>query len=269
MSNFIQRLISSTIVILVTLLAIYFSQYSYFKPVFTLLTGAIIGTALWEFYHIAKGKGFQPLSAFGIIGSIAYVYSVFLLAEMPHLETAPLIIALLMMMGGFLYYFFTGLNPLVNLSITFFGLVYLTVPLSLLITLNFEYGQAYLVYLIAVTKLTDMGAYFVGKKMGRHKMAPYISPNKTWEGALGGFIVGIIASLLMGRLVGFTTETSLVLGSVLTLASIFGDLTESLLKRDLGVKDSNHLPGLGGMLDVVDSLIFTTPLMYFYFKLFV
>ncbi len=270
MHNLNQRLLVSIAVTLFILLAIYFSSFTFFRPIFTLITAAFIAAALWELYHIAKGKGFEPLSGLGIVGSIAYVYTVFLSSEYPRYDVIPFILIIGLLILGFGTFFYSRSQPLVNLSLTFFGLFYLTIPLSLVISINFDYGRSYLIYLIAVTKFTDIGAYFIGSYFGKTKLAPYISPNKSWEGAIGGFLIGVLTSYLFALFypkLGFTHLESIGLGALLSLTSQFGDLTESLLKRDLGVKDSNHLPGLGGMLDVVDSLVFTTPLMYFYLKL--
>lgn len=248
-------------------LTIYFSHLSFMRPLFTLVTAAVISVALWEFYHIAKKKGGDPLSGLGIVGSIAYLYSIQLMTEFPSLRLLPYLVMFTILVLGFLIFLFRGERPLSNLGTTFFGLMYLTIPLGLLIILNFNYGQAYLFYLLLITKLTDTGAYFVGKKFGKTKLAPYISPNKSWEGLVGGVLLGVLGSYLMKNFVHFSTAESIAVGLVLAIFATFGDLTESLLKRDLGVKDSNQLPGLGGFLDLVDSLVFTTPLMYFYLKL--
>lgn len=269
MNNLTSRLLVSIVVALFILLAIYFSAYTLFRPIFTLITAAFIGSALWEFYQIAKNKGFSPLSGLGIIGSLAFVYISFLATEHPNYDVVPYALLISLVMIGFGIFFYSRSQPLVNLSITFFGLLYLTLPLSLMIPLNFDYGRRYLIYLITVTKLTDIGAYFIGSYFGKTKLAPYISPKKSWEGAIGGFLIGVLASFLFTLFypkLDLSLTESLLLGALISLASQFGDLTESLLKRDMGVKDSNQLPGLGGMLDVVDSLVFTTPLLYFYLK---
>ncbi len=269
MNNLTSRLLVSLVVTIFILLAIYFSAFTLFRPVFTLITAAFIGAALWEFYHIAKGKGFDPLSGLGIIGSIAFVYISFLATEHPNYDVVPFALLITLVMIGFGIFFYSRSQPLVNLSITFFGLLYLTIPLSLMIPINFDYGRRYLIYLIMVTKFTDIGAYFIGSYFGKTKLAPYISPKKSWEGAIGGFLIGVLASFLFTLFypkLDISLGESLLLGSLISIAAQFGDLTESLLKRDMGVKDSNHLPGLGGMLDVVDSLVFTTPLLYFYLK---
>jgi phosphatidate cytidylyltransferase len=127
-----------------------------------------------------------------------------------------------------------------------------------------------LLYLLAVTKFTDAGAYVVGRVLGKHKMIPRISPGKTWEGFVGGLVASVSMSVLLpklmpGGLKGFTLVDSLVLGILLSLASVVGDLAESLVKRDAHVKDSGHIiPGIGGVLDLIDSLLFTAPVFYFY-----
>jgi phosphatidate cytidylyltransferase len=119
-------------------------------------------------------------------------------------------------------------------------------------------------FLFIVIWSIDTGAYAVGVKLGKHKLSQNISPKKTLEGALGGIAVGIIVSILCG----FILE-SLVLGIFLAFSSQFSDLAESLLKRDVGLKDtSNLLPGHGGMLDRFDSFLFTAPLLYYYLSIF-
>ncbi len=125
----------------------------------------------------------------------------------------------------------------------------------------------WLFFLIAVTKATDTFAYFVGKRYGHNYFVPKLSPKKTIEGALGGLAAAIITALLFLPLFPHSSWVELsLLGLSLGVAAEFGDLAESLLKRDANIKDSNVLPGFGGVLDIVDSLIFTTPLLYCYLK---
>lgn len=121
--------------------------------------------------------------------------------------------------------------------------------------------------------MTDMGAFFVGKKLGRHQLAAQISPKKTVEGAIGGLVTAVISSALIPPLASWidspfalqvTLWQTLILGCLIGILSQIGDLGESLLKRDAGIKDSNQLPGLGGVLDMIDSLVFTLPLGYFF-----
>jgi phosphatidate cytidylyltransferase len=124
------------------------------------------------------------------------------------------------------------------------------------------------VFLVVVTKMGDVGAYLVGRAFGRHPLIPRISPNKTIEGTIGGLAFSV-AGALAGKfyLQNFSIPHLLTLGLLLGILAQVGDLAESMLKRDCAVKDSgNSISGFGGMLDIIDSLIFTAPIFYFYVK---
>jgi phosphatidate cytidylyltransferase len=139
-----------------------------------------------------------------------------------------------------------------------------------------------IIYLILVVKASDIGAYLVGSTCGRHKLFPRVSPGKTWEGLAGGLATGVLMSVLfcawlrLGPVDPHTTAAghlvigpvdAWVLGFLLSAIGVLGDLIESLLKRSAGLKDSgNHVPGMGGVLDVLDSLLFAAPALYFYLR---
>lgn len=282
LSNLQQRLIISGISLIFLLIAIAFSYSPYFRPFFSLIGAGIFSAAVWEFYFIGKAKGYNPLDSLGIVGTAAYTLAVFLSTQAHSALYLPEIVIGAIAAIAFLYFFVKGKDPFINLSITFFAFLYLTIPLSSIIKINYFFplsslqdGRWWLVYLLAVTKMTDTGAYFSGKRWGKKLLAPIISPKKTREGAAGGLIAGIGASFLIWKLAAYFQPHSLslsffevlVLGAALSVAGQFGDLAESLLKRDGGMKDSNQLPGLGGMLDIVDSLIFTSPLLLLYLKI--
>lgn len=282
MSNLSQRLVVGTIALIVALFAIYVS----FQPLLGLFFPSLIATmnafALWEFYQIAKAKDYQPQVKTGIFYSMLFMAIFFIATQQTSLAALPglvLVLALAHIMGA---YFKSGTQPLLNISVTTFGIFYLTLPLASLIGINYLFmasstqdGRLWLLYLMLITKLTDIGAYFFGKKYGKNKLAPYISPAKTWEGTFGGLAVALSSSFLFYLVVYLTPSIpmqltlwqSLLFGMVIALVSQFGDLAESLLKRDGGIKDSNQLPGVGGILDMVDSIIFTGPLLYFFLKL--
>jgi phosphatidate cytidylyltransferase len=120
--------------------------------------------------------------------------------------------------------------------------------------------------------MSDTGAYFVGSLIGKHKMVPRISPGKTWEGFTGGIAFSVLASLVFfwfgpEHFQKMTIDWALGLGAVLGVGSVVGDLIESMMKRAADVKDSgNFLPGIGGTLDLLDSLLFNAPLMYLFLK---
>ena len=123
-----------------------------------------------------------------------------------------------------------------------------------------------------ITKFSDSGAYAVGSLIGKHKMIPRISPGKTWEGFGGAIVVSTLASLIFvhflgNKMAGMNWKHALILGALLAVCAVVGDLIESLFKREAGAKDSGKLfPGIGGILDLLDSLLFNAPIMYLYLR---
>ena len=161
-----------------------------------------------------------------------------------------------------------------------FGFVYTVMLSSFLLRVlyftsgdNDTGGQYYLLFLLVVTKFSDMGGYIVGSMIGRHKMIPHISPGKTWEGFIFGCLVfsvagGCVVFAVFGERMPLLTWPHVVmLGFILGIVAVVGDLAESIVKRCLARKDSGHvLPGIGGVLDLVDSILFTAPVLFFYLK---
>ena len=132
-----------------------------------------------------------------------------------------------------------------------------------------------MLFLVLVTKFSDMGAYLTGSLIGKHQLVPHISPKKTWEGFFGALAFSVgggcgLVALMPQKLALISYTHAIVLGLVLGLAAVIGDLAESLIKRSCGVKDSGRfLPGIGGALDLIDSILFTAPMMYFYMRFIV
>jgi phosphatidate cytidylyltransferase len=172
--------------------------------------------------------------------------------------------------------------PVATVAYTLLGLVYIAYLGS--ITANLIYftpraedgrltGHLYLLYLALVTKMSDCGAYLVGSLVGKHPMIPRISPKKTWEGFAGALAFSTLSSVALTRalptqlaLIG-PTLNAVLLGLGLGLVAVLGDLAESLVKRSTSTKDSSHmLPGIGGAMDLIDSLLFTAPLLYLYLR---
>jgi phosphatidate cytidylyltransferase len=133
-------------------------------------------------------------------------------------------------------------------------------------------GHWWLLYFIVISKMSDTGAYCVGSLIGKNKMVPRISPGKTWEGFAGGIVFSVLASWAFFQFhpevfAAMKFEWALGLGAILGVGSVVGDLIESMMKRAADVKDSgNFLPGIGGTLDLLDSLLFNAPLMYLFLK---
>lgn len=276
MRHFQQRLIVSFISIIILFTLIYFSYFPPLIPVFASIIALSIGIAQWEYYRIAQAKQYSPMIKLGITTGVIYSLSVLIATQDPIFSFLPPMTLGLTFLFGFLYFFNNDSKPLANLAITLFGVAYIAIPVSTAISINYFFpegslqdGRLWLVYALTTTKVTDAGAYFSGKLLGSRPLATHISPKKTIEGSIGGLASAIVISCLFSLFsplqIGFWD--SIILGTVIGVLAQIGDLGESLLKRDAGVKDSNELPGLGGMLDVLDSLIFTLPIVYFYLHL--
>jgi phosphatidate cytidylyltransferase len=283
-SVFILRFIS-TIALWSIALLIAFSGFEILFWVLISLFGLI---ALLEFYRMLDHKGLPNFKVTGMIcGAVMLVGSFYYFAKMGpersyDFEVAVLLFFLLTMFARQMFARLRGDEPLQTMAYTLFGLLYVlwlynfitkiiyVVPRS---STGAVTGQFYVLYLITVTKFSDMGAYLTGSVIGRHQMIPHISPKKTWEGFGGALVFSLLASLALyklmpGHLPVLTMAHATVLGLLLGFAAVIGDLAESIIKRSTGVKNSgNILPGIGGALDLVDSLLFTAPLLFFYLRL--
>lgn len=143
-------------------------------------------------------------------------------------------------------------------------------PDILLFGRHFDLGIGYIVLMFVVISLCDIAAFYVGTKLGKTPLWPEISPKKTIEGSVGGTVASILGAVLIGHFIDLSLVHSIISGLLLSLAAQFGDLAESMIKRDAGFKDSgNLLPGHGGMLDRADSYVFTGAIAYYYFSIFV
>jgi phosphatidate cytidylyltransferase len=276
--QFKQRVLMSSLGIIGLIFCVYFSFVPFFKPIFILLNATVISLALKEYYDLCKLKELQPLVYLGIASVFIYLATLSYSFHEPHLSGLPSLILLFLFLLFFLCFFKQQTSSLSNLAVTLFGFVYLVIPLSCILRINYFFppdgtadGRLWIAYVLIVTKMTDIGGYFFGKCFGKTKLAPKISPKKTVEGAIGGVFASLSVSLLFSLIfssslltvdIKITLWQSIWLGLCISIMAQLGDLGESLLKRDAGVKDSSHLPGLGGFLDVVDSLVFTLPFVY-------
>jgi phosphatidate cytidylyltransferase len=156
-------------------------------------------------------------------------------------------------------------------AVTQLGMIYIGWFFSYLLFIrNLTEHGGYLFFLILTIWANDIVAYLVGRKFGKHKMAPSISPNKTWEGALAGFITCLAAAEIFSGIALINGTHALTLGILIGIVAQLSDLVESLIKRDAGVKDSGvAIPGHGGVLDRMDSFVLTAPLLYYYVVWFI
>ncbi len=167
--------------------------------------------------------------------------------------------------AGLLIYRFNGSYSLLQrLLLLGLGLALLWICIHSLIYLHYQYGAEVLLYLFTLVWLADIGAYFSGRRFGKHKLAPAISPGKTWEGVFGGALLNLLWMLLIFQLTdgwGIDLLQFLLIGLLTSAISVVGDLFESTLKREAGVKDSGSLlPGHGGILDRIDGLVSAAPI---------
>lgn len=247
--------------------SIFYSQWSYF-----LIFLLIAQFCLFEFYRLFQTKNIHPNIIAGIVISLFnYVLMFFVKCDHIGYDLFALNIPLVMVV------FITELyrkkdNPFLNMAITLFGNVYITLPFVLMHVIAFHSGvYSFGIVLIILLMLwaNDTGAFAFGKLMGRNKLFERISPNKTWEGFLGGIllasVVGTIAYFIYPDQVIYKY---IALSLLVAVAATFGDLFESLLKRSLKIKDSGSIiPGHGGFLDRFDGLLLILPLVHIYFTL--
>ncbi|MDR1327062.1 MAG: phosphatidate cytidylyltransferase [Heliobacteriaceae bacterium] len=236
------------------------------------LIAVVIYFGTEEYAKILEHKGFFPSTK---VMFAAEVY----LAALAYFQRFDLVaIALtLCTMGAFMWVLFRGRQPYIaNVATTILGFVYGGwFPLHLLFLRDlssdrYHDGLGFVIMMFIAILLTDVGAYYAGKHLGKHKLAPVISPNKTVEGAIGGAVCAVIGAFVIGTYLGVEWYFSIMAGLLCTAAAQLGDLAESLIKRDAGVKDSGDLlPGHGGFLDRTDSFIFTIPVMYYFCKYFI
>ncbi|HLN05706.1 MAG TPA: phosphatidate cytidylyltransferase, partial [Acidimicrobiales bacterium] len=169
----------------------------------------------------------------------------------------------------------TRRSPVLNLSVTVFGFAWTGVLgafAGLLVDPRIfpnRHGIAFMLGAIIAAVGYDIGGYAVGSRFGRHNLVPVVSPNKTWEGLIGGCVVAVAASAgITSQIHPWHLRTALALGLIVAVVAPFGDLVESMIKRDLGVKDMGSLlPGHGGMLDRIDALLFVLPAAYYFVRL--
>jgi phosphatidate cytidylyltransferase len=283
-SVFILRFIS-TVVLWSIALAIAFSGY---EILFWLLISAFGLIALFEFYRMLDHAALPNFKITGLIcGAILLVGSFYYFSKIGPAQSYDFEVAVLLffLLTVFTRQMFTGLRhdePLRTMAYTLFGLLYVLWLFNFITKILYltprsatgvVTGQFYVLYLIAVTKFSDMGAYLTGSVIGRHLMSPHISAKKTWEGFFGALLFALLCSLglfklMPGHLSMLSWTHATVLGLLLGFGAVIGDLAESIIKRSTDVKDSGGLlPGIGGALDLIDSLLFTAPLLFFYMRL--
>jgi len=232
-----------------------------------------------EWVQILNNKGFYPFLSVMLSVNLAFA----LVSTFNRLDLMAPVIAY-GIIAAFFAVLFRGRQPYIaNVSTTIAGFIYcgwlpchiimlrqLGSDEAALLRFSDNIGLGFLVMIFFVILMTDIGAYYVGSKFGKTPLCPVVSPKKTVEGAIGGGLFAVLTALIIGYIINLAWYYSLAAGGLVTVFAQLGDLSESLIKRDAGVKDSgNSLPGHGGFLDRVDSYMFSAPVAYYFFKYFV
>lgn len=267
-------------------------------PALALVTGFVALLTTGELLKLSQSYGIEPIRwATYIVVTLFFVFvAIEPAGESPLLSTTGAVYAAVFF-AALLPFIFSVVAmrrvdlrsafPAVMVSVFAFG--YVALPLGLLVQVREQWQGAFLIlYLLLIVWAGDIFAYFVGKSLGRHLMAPRISPKKTWEGAFASLAASLIIGALLFNYAGSISSAllnahlierkdgffalqqpslwpTLALSAVLNIAAQLGDLVESLIKRGAGVKDSGSLlPGHGGMLDRIDALLFAAPILWYY-----
>ncbi|MEI6784695.1 MAG: CDP-archaeol synthase [Verrucomicrobiota bacterium] len=282
---FLRRLVSFVVLWTIVLTALFSRNRLVSDYVFLVIMVVLAVTGLAEFYGLVAKRDLVCFEGCGIAGGMLLMVGTFLNltgllgtsgspARVNDFETSFLI---LFVLGLCLRQFVSRSNTagILAISTTLFGLMYVPWLLNFIQKINFfpgVEGHYYLLYFMLITKFSDTGAYVTGSLIGRHKMIPRISPGKTWEGFAGAIVVSTLASLVFvhflgSKMAGMNWKHAIILGVILSVSAVVGDLIESLFKREAGVKDSGKFfPGIGGILDLLDSLLFNAPIMYLYLR---
>ena len=253
---------------------------------------AIATIAVLEFYQLLDAMVIPSFRIMGVVASILLIAGTWLALTMQTAARAgdyELMILFATIIAILIRQFPQKNNgqPLATMACTLLGILYVPFLFNYFTKLVFTWecptwlnpigttGLWLVFYLIAVVKFTDIGAFVTGRRLGRHKLIPRISPGKTWEGFVGGVATGLLASLCVCFMAGghfgvitMRIHDAIILGILLPVLGTVGDLAESMLKRAANSKDSGRLlPGMGGALDLLDSLLFGAPALYIYVKI--
>ena len=229
-----------------------------------------IACGLFEFFSMIEKKGVTPYTYFGILMGCIIPVSIMMRFELTARWELLFIVLTLLFLIIMLFKRSHNSGVVLDISTTVFGIIYVAWFFSFIIKVRYfpVGGMGLFIALLSMTKLGDIGAYLVGKQFGKRPLFPRISPKKTVEGAMGGLLFSVMGALACRQFLHTDFVQTVLVGLLIGVFAQLGDLAESLMKRDCEVKDSGKiLPGMGGVLDVMDSLLFTAPVFYFYINL--
>lgn len=249
-----------------------------YKELFVLLAAAAAGAGAWELSSALRLKGWYVPRVPAVVGSVLIMPATYYGgAELQWLGALVIVAALILWRTVHLFWerreapMQAIAHTLRDFAASAFVVIYLPLMTSFtMLLLRREDGAAWVIGFVATVALIDTAGYLVGRKLGRHKLAPGVSPKKTWEGLVASISAGTITAISFTVIfLGLDWWVGLILAAVLLLAAVFGDLAESLVKRDLGVKDmSSLLPGHGGIMDRLDSILPSALITYLFAQIF-
>jgi phosphatidate cytidylyltransferase len=241
---------------------------------FLALFSLILVVGLHEFYNMIDLAGFKPQRILGYALGLSMFWGNALYTMFEYDKRFLLLPLACMFLILPVELYRKRENPFTNIAHGFLGIVYVAIPFTLLVNIThlndaLGYKPLFLVGFFMMIWASDTGAYFAGSLFGKHKLFERISPKKSWEGAVGGMLLSLVIAAIWAQFLDFIPLHHWLILSVITVvAGIYGDLVESLLKRNTGVKDSGKiLPGHGGVLDRFDSIMLATPFAFVYLQL--
>ena len=274
LKDLVVRTVSGAVLLLVVVGALLWSKWSVGALFAVIMLGGLV-----EFYRLCRKKGVEPMSSVGVATSLAIfglAFAVFLQWGTPATDLTGRIV-----LGALLYTMLIvptafvcelwrkSPTPIANIATTFMGIIYVALPMAMVLfipqLLVGKWSGLAMLAFIGIIWINDIFAYLVGVTLGKHRLCERISPKKSWEGFFGGLIGAVGAAVLFGHLFGGNLLIWGGLGLVTALAGVAGDLVESLMKREVDVKDSGKMmPGHGGFLDRFDALYLAVPFALFY-----
>ena len=272
MKDLLKRSIAGAVYVIITLAATIFHPYA-----FALVFAVLLYLTISEFYSIANKNVLSLKAQPGNVLAVL-MFAIFFLTANNIIPGSFVFLSLLLLLAAFIIELIKGTsNTLKNIAITISGLIYVAVPISLM---NFIIlpgnapGSGFypwiLVGIFLILWIYDSMAYITGSLWGKHKIAPSISPGKSWEGFIGGAVFAVIMGILNAVLFPNLSMLSWIVVALLAVTfGTVGDFFESKLKRESGIKDSGiMIPGHGGLLDRLDSLLFAIPVIFIWLNLF-
>jgi phosphatidate cytidylyltransferase len=281
-SRLLTALIALPILILSIVLPYFLPDYSAANWLFLLIAALAFGAGLFEFFTLTKKLELKADASIAYLGAAAFFVAFFFdaPAKAPDFLILTVVLFLIAALITQTFRFQKDFSKmLTGIGVTVFGVLYVAFLGGFIVSMRVGFENTLvpflstklLAFFFFVVMGADVGAYYVGKNFGKHKLIPKVSPNKTWEGVIGGLVLSSIFAALASAwfFPELSYKLSIPLAVVMSLIGVFGDLAESAMKRGSDAKDAaSILPGHGGLLDRLDSLLFNAPILYYFARFY-